>query len=102
MAQADGSVVTPREVLGLAVHNYHQGMIDRAREGITGFKSAERHYMGVTVCIPEALVPQIKDEINSFAERLLELCDGADSPAERVYQFHMMAFPLSSGLEEEQ
>ena len=102
VVQADGSVVTPREVLGLAVHNYHQGMIDRAREGITAFKAAERHYTGVTVCIPEGLVPQIKDEINSFAERLLELCDGADPPAERVYQFHMMAFPLSSGMEDEQ
>jgi len=102
VVQADGSVVTPREVLGLAVHNYHQGMIERARDGITAFKAAERHYTGVTVCIPEALVPQIKDEINSFAERLLELCDGADSPAERVYQFHMMAFPLSTGLEDEQ
>ena len=100
VGQSDGAVVTPREVLGLAVHNYHQGMIDRARDGITDFKASERHYTGVTVCIPEALVPQIKDEFNTFAERLLELCDGADAPAERVYQFHMMAFPLSAGIEE--
>lgn len=95
--QADGAVVTPREVVGLAVHNYHEGMIDRAREGIGGFKAVERHYTGVTVCIPESLVPRIKDEINTFAERLLELCDGAEAPAERVYQFHLMAFPLSRG-----
>jgi len=94
--QADGAVVTPREVLGLAVHNYHQGMIDRAKDGIVDFKAVERHYTGVTVCIPEALVPRIKDEINEFAERLLEICDGAEDTAERVYQFHMMAFPLSA------
>ncbi|MAY80721.1 MAG: hypothetical protein CL930_08040 [Deltaproteobacteria bacterium] len=101
VCQADGAVVTPREVLGLAVHNYHQGMIERARDGIVNFKAAERHYTGVTVCIPEALVPRIKDEINAFAERLLELCDGAEETAERVYQFHLMAFPLSGGKEEE-
>ena len=101
VSQADGAVVTPREVLGLAVHNYHQGMIERARDGIVNFKAAERHYTGVTVCIPEALVPRIKDEINAFAEKLLELCDGCEDTAERVYQFHLMAFPLSGGKEEE-
>jgi uncharacterized protein (TIGR02147 family) len=102
VTQADGAVVTPREVLGLAVHNYHQGMIDRARDGIVAFKAVERHYTGVTVCIPEALMPKIKEEINTFAERLLELCDGAEAPSERVYQFHMMAFPLSGSPEEEE
>ena len=66
--QADGAVVTPSEVLGLAVHNYHQGMIERAREGIVAFKAVERHYTGVTVCIPESLMPRIKEEINQFAE----------------------------------
>jgi uncharacterized protein (TIGR02147 family) len=101
VTQADGAVVTPREVLGLAVHNYHQGMIDRARDGIVNFRSSERHYTGVTVCIPESLVPQIKDEINTFAERLLDLCDGAEETPERVYQFHLLAFPLSESLKEE-
>lgn len=102
VTQADGAVVTPSEVLGLAVHNYHQGMIDRARDGITAFKAVERHYTGVTVCIPESLMPKVKDEINGFAERLLELCDGAEAPAERVYQFHMMAFPLSDSPKDEE
>jgi uncharacterized protein (TIGR02147 family) len=95
VSQADGAVVTPTEVLGLAVHNYHQGMIDRARDAIVDIPASERHYTGVTVCIPETLVPRIKDEINTFAERLLELCDGAEDTAERVYQLHLMAFPLS-------
>ena len=95
VVQADGAIVTPSEVTGLAVHNYHQGMIDRARDGIVDVGPKERHYTGVTVCIPEALMPKIKDEINRFAERLLDLCDGSEEGAERVYQFHMMAFPLS-------
>ena len=100
VSQADGAVVTPTEVLGLAVHNYHQGMIDRARDAIVDIPASERHYTGVTVCIPETLVPRIKDEINTFAERLLELCDGAEGTAERVYQLHLMAFPLSRAAED--
>ncbi len=95
VVQADGAIVTPSEVTGLAVHNYHQGMIDRARDGIVDVGPKERHYTGVTVCIPESLMPKIKDEINRFNERLLDLCDGSQEEAERVYQFHMMAFPLS-------
>lgn len=99
--QADGAVVTPTEVTGLAVHNYHRGMIDRAREGIVDFGPKERHYTGVTVCIPESLVPQIKQEFNQFAERLLDLCDGAEEDAERAYQFHLMAFPLSRSTQDD-
>ena len=42
-----------------------------------------------------SVTPKVKDEINRFNERLLDLCDGSQEEAERVYQFHMMAFPLS-------
>lgn len=96
ISQAEGAVVTPREVLGIAVDNYHRGMLALARDGIRGFKAAERHYVGVTVGIPEALVPTLKLEINAFAERLLELCDGADAEAERVFQLNLTLFPLSA------
>ncbi|MCP4806742.1 MAG: TIGR02147 family protein [Proteobacteria bacterium] len=93
--QAEGAVVTPREVLGLAVDRYHRGMLDLAREGIRGVSAKERHYLGVTVCIPQSLVPKLKAELNAFTERLLELCDGAEEPAERVYQMQLSLFPLS-------
>jgi uncharacterized protein (TIGR02147 family) len=93
--QAEASVVTPSEVQGLAAHNYHHGMFELAREGITRFDSSERHYTGVTVCVPESLVPDLKREIVEFAERLLERCDRAEGDPERVYQVHLAAFPLS-------
>ena len=99
ITQAEGAVVTPREVLGVAVDNYHRGMLGLAREGIRGFKSAERHYIGVTAGIPASLVPELKAELNAFAERLLELCDGAEG-IERVYQLQLALFPLSGSKEE--
>ena len=99
--QADAAVVTPSEVQGLAAHNYHRGMMELARDGIERFQPKERHYTGVTVCIPTAIVPEIKRELQAFAERLLELCDGADGTPERVYQLHLAAFPLSRVPEDE-
>ncbi len=96
LVQAEGAIVTPREVSGLAVHRYHAGMLELAAESIPRFKAAERHFMALTVCIPEALLPELKAELNSMTERLLELCDGAQQPSQRVYQVHLHAFPLSA------
>jgi len=98
--QAEGAVVTPREVVGLAVHNYHHGMLSLAREAITRFRPSERHYMALTACVPESLFPQIKQELNAMTERLLELCDGADGTPERAVQLHLHFFPLSATPEE--
>jgi uncharacterized protein (TIGR02147 family) len=71
-------------------------MIGRATEAIDAFAPTERHLGAVTVAIPAALVPALKDEITRFQERLLDLCDGAGAPAEVVYQVNLQLFPLSA------
>jgi uncharacterized protein (TIGR02147 family) len=95
---ADGSVVTPHEVLSLAVHNYHTGMIDRAREALGGFPHTERHFCGVTVAVPASLLPKLKRELDAFQERLLDLCDGASDERTRILQVNLNLFPLSAEL----
>ena len=92
---ADVSVVTPHEVSGLAAHNYHRGMIARAGDSLEGVEPGERHLCAVTVGIPEHLVPQLKDALNAFQERLLDLCDAHAAETERVYQINLQLFPLS-------
>lgn len=92
---ADATVVTPHEVAGLAVHNYHQGMLSRAAEAIDAFAPEERQFGGLTVAVPEELVPVLKQELAAFQERFLHLCDTAEAPAERVYQLNIQLFPLS-------
>lgn len=99
-SQAEGAVVTPREVAGLAVHNYHRGMLRLAGEAITRHRAAERHFMAVTTCIPESAIPALKAELNAMTERILELCDGAKGEPARVFQVHLHAFPLSAPPEE--
>jgi uncharacterized protein (TIGR02147 family) len=97
---ADGTVVTPMEVAGMAVHNYHRGMLERAGEAMDAFDPDERYLGGLTVAIPETLVEQVKDEIKAFQSRMLDLCDSAKNDAERVYQLGLQFFPLSAGSEE--
>jgi uncharacterized protein (TIGR02147 family) len=95
----DVSVVTPHEVSGLAAHNYHREMIARASDSLEGVEPDERHLCAVTVGIPESLVPLLKEELNAFQERLLNLCDAQAESTERVYQINLQLFPLSRALE---
>jgi uncharacterized protein (TIGR02147 family) len=99
LQQADASVVTPTEVRGLAVHNYHRGMSGLAHDAVSAFRPHERHLLGVTVTIPESALPDLKRELNAMQARLLDLCDSADGPAERVMQINLQLFPLSAPLE---
>lgn len=95
----DASLVTPDEVVGMAVHNYHQGMLQRSVEAITAFRPKERHFGALTVAIPESMVPQLKEEIASFQTRILDICDRTPDK-ERIYQLNVQLFPLSANLDE--
>jgi len=98
---AEVSVTTPHEVAGLAAHNYHDGMLELARSSLTRFGPTERHLVGLTVGIPAALVPALKRELASMAERLLDMCDGNNDSVEVVYQLGLQAFPLSQAMSHE-
>ncbi|MFT4626846.1 MAG: hypothetical protein ACI8PZ_005526 [Myxococcota bacterium] len=99
----EDTVVTPHEVVvGLAVYNYHQGMIARSSEAIMASRPAERHMGALTVAVPQSLVPELKDAIVAFQERLLDLCDSKASAADRVYQVNLHLFPLSEPIQEPQ
>ena len=97
----EGSLVTPTQVSGLAVHNYHRQMLKLASEGIDRFSPEKRHYMGITVCVPQGMLSVIKQKINDFTAQLLEQCEvSLDGDAEAM-QINMHCFPLSRTLPEE-
>lgn len=97
----DVSIVTPHEVAGLAVYNYHASMTDRAREALAATRSDERHYCAVTMAVPESMLPTLKRELATLQERLLELGDSAEGPRERVLQLNLHLFPLSQRISTE-
>ncbi|MEQ1569790.1 MAG: TIGR02147 family protein [Myxococcota bacterium] len=92
---AAGVVQTPHEVQGLAVHNYHKAMLDRASEAVDAFKPHERHIVAATVSVPIDLIPRLKQEINALQDRLLAICDRFEGQAEQVLQIELLLFPLS-------
>jgi uncharacterized protein (TIGR02147 family) len=92
---AEVSVATAFEVAGLAAHNYHRQMLERASEAIELADPDERHLSAITVAIPVDLVPRLKSELDTVMERLLHLCDEQAHAAERVYQLNVQLIPLS-------
>lgn len=96
--QTQASVVTPHEVKGLAVANYHREMCARASEAVTAFEAPERHMLSVTVTVPPDLIPVLKRELNALQTRILDLCDSADDRPGRVTQVNLQLFPLAARL----
>lgn len=100
---ADTSLATPREVAWLVAANYHRQMLGRASESLERVPASERHLLGVTVAVPESLLPALKAELDAMQQRLLHLCDDAavqdGAPAaERVCQLNLQLVPLSRGV----
>jgi uncharacterized protein (TIGR02147 family) len=100
LVPAEASVATPPEVAGLAVRNYHRGMLARAAESMERFDHEERHLLAVTVGVPDALIPVLKAEATAFLERMMHLCDASADDNDRVVQMNLQIFPLSAGREE--
>ncbi len=90
------SLATPHEVAALAAYEYHRGMLARAAEALSTAPPRERHFCGVTVSMPERLLPAVKRELDALQERLLDLCDSAEGPRERVFQINLHVVPLSA------
>jgi uncharacterized protein (TIGR02147 family) len=91
----DGTLVTPYQVKGLAVHNYHHQMLQLAQESLDRFTEEERHVMGLTVCVPKNMLRDLKQELNSMASRLLDMCDSEQETAEIAVQLGLYCFPVS-------
>ncbi len=92
----DVSLATPHEVAAVAAYAYHREMLERATEALQTAAPSERHFCAVTVAVPDALVPTLKRELDALQERLLDLCDGAEAPRDRVYQVNLHLLPLSA------
>jgi len=91
----DGTLTTAPQVSGIAVHNFHQQMLQLAIESIDRFHSSQRHLVGVTVNVPNSLLPRLKDEINDFAAKICDICDSCEAESEQALQINLHFYPLS-------
>ena len=91
----DISITTPNQVFGLAVHQYHQQMLDMAKNAVDQVQAEHRHLLGVTVSIPFSKIELVKEELNQMASRLLDMCDSMSEDKDVTVQLGLQMFPLS-------
>ncbi|RZA09318.1 MAG: TIGR02147 family protein [Proteobacteria bacterium] len=91
------AVTTPENVRSLAVGQYHRNSVKLAGEALEQ-APALREFNGLTVTVPDHLVPRVKEKIRRLRVELGEMLGPENGPAE-VFQINLQFFPLTQGLE---
>lgn len=81
-------------VKGMGLLGYHQGMIDRAKDSLTGVKAKRRNISAVTVRCSEEKAQRLKSMIQAFQTELLEEAE-ADNTGDQIYQINLQLFPFT-------
>jgi uncharacterized protein (TIGR02147 family) len=90
----DKSITTGKEVMGLAVRNFHFECAELAKRSIRDLSKNERNITGLTLGISNAAYRRICEETLAFQESVMNIANN-DPDADRVYQFNFHLFPLS-------
>jgi uncharacterized protein (TIGR02147 family) len=92
--QADQFISTGDEVNSFLVRKFHQSMIKLAGEAQDRFPKERRDISGLTMSISDNCFSIIKQEIQLFRKRIMELIR-QDSDPSNVYNLNFLFFPLT-------
>ena len=95
VVQAQAVVETPEGPLGHQVAQFHRAMMQRAAESIESVPREDREIAGLTLCLSQARVHELKAELEAFRAHLLDRYMKDEQP-ERVVQVNIQMFPLST------
>lgn len=98
LRREDAMLDAGHEVTAVGVREYHRGMLELARASIDTVPAPQRDISAMTVCIPAALVPEVKRRLQTFREQLMSFCEDHEQ-RDTVYQLTMQLFPLSQDTE---
>jgi uncharacterized protein (TIGR02147 family) len=93
--QTNRSITTGDEVRSLGIENFHLQNMVLAAESIDTVASNKRDISCVVAGLSPAGVETIKEEIQQFRKRLVEIIEH-DEPARQVYHINFQFFPTST------
>ncbi len=92
---AHALVETPDDKpLGLHIAQFHRVMMERAAESIESVPREQREIASLTLCLSQAQLLGLKQELSQFRSDLLQRYATGDD-ARRVVQLNLQLFPLS-------
>jgi uncharacterized protein (TIGR02147 family) len=98
LRQAQELVETPSGPLGHHVVQFHRSMMQLAAESLDRVPREEREIASVTLCLANDQLQQLKAELQSFRNHLLQKYQTRPDAA-RVVQLNLQMFPLSQTVE---
>jgi uncharacterized protein (TIGR02147 family) len=92
--QTNQIISTGPEVMSLSVQKYHRESIPHGIESMVNMAPEKRHISALVLCISGPQFEKIKQEIELFQQRLLELeRDRTEGKPDRVVRLNMQLFP---------
>lgn len=89
----NAALTTPEDVRSASVAQYHRNSI-RLSEDALELPLERRELNGLTISVPDRLLPEVKEKIRRFRSELNELLANENEPAD-VYQLNLHLFPLT-------
>ncbi len=94
LVQSERNITTAREVMSLAVSNFHRQMIQKATESIERTPHDKRDVSALTLALSEEKFKEAKRRIQEFRRELNVLLSD-DGKSDAVYQINFQIFNLS-------
>lgn len=91
---ADTVISSEYEIQSVALKNYHNEMIDCARNALEYFPSDKREFQGLTLCASRETYYRLKERIRLFTDELLQSVAGDKNNDETVFQINLHMFPF--------
>ncbi len=94
--QTNQIISTGPEVMSLSVQKFHQESIPHGLDSMVNSTPDQRHISALILCVSGSQFEKVKQEIELFQQRLLELeGDRSAGPPDRVVRLNMQLFPAS-------
>ncbi len=91
----DSLITSGYETQSTAINNYVLSGITMAKDALDRFKSYERNLASITFNYTEEDLPELIEKFRAFRKDLMQMVSKTPNP-NRVFQFNMQLFPLSS------
>ena len=95
LVHTNASLTTPAEVESVEVYRFHQAMLNEAKRSMLETPPALRDITSLTIPIPKASLPALKERIKNFREEIIDLINKGNADYHEVYQLNIQLFPVT-------
>jgi len=95
--QTKGALSTSDDIKSMAIHKYHNSMINLGLDSLKNDDLEKREFNGVTLPISKEKLPLLKEKIRTFRKEINEMTSAYADPT-HVYQMNIQLFPLTEEL----